>query len=75
MSLCKIHHKAYDMNIVGVTPDYRLEVNADILNEVDGPMLKHGIQEELHGHQIIVPRRRGDRPDPREGWTSDIRNF
>lgn len=63
ISLCKIHHAAYDENLVGIDPDYKVQVNKDLLLEVDGPMLKHGIQE-MHGRTIAVPSRRHDRPDP-----------
>ncbi len=36
LSLCKIHHAAYDRNIVGVNPDYKIIVRKDILEEIDG---------------------------------------
>ncbi|WP_433435095.1 HNH endonuclease [Nonomuraea sp. CA-141351] len=63
VSLCKIHHAAYDENILGVRPDYVIEVRADILKEIDGPMLKHGIQE-MQNLKLKLPRRRADHPDP-----------
>ncbi len=63
LSLCKIHHAAYDKRILMVRPDYVTEVRDDVLREIDGPMLQHGIKE-MHGTKIIVPRRVGDRPDP-----------
>jgi putative restriction endonuclease len=62
LALCKIHHAAYDHNMLGVTPDYRVAINAEVLAEVDGPMLKHGIQE-MHGRELTLPRRPRDRPD------------
>jgi putative restriction endonuclease len=62
MALCKIHHSAFDANIVGVRPDYVLEVRKDILTEVDGPMLKHGLQE-VHGESLHVARRIEQRPN------------
>jgi putative restriction endonuclease len=31
LSLCKLHHSAYDAFIIGVTPDYVIQVRADIL--------------------------------------------
>jgi putative restriction endonuclease len=63
MALCKIHHAAYDSNIIGVTPDYRVEVRADILDEQDGPMLEHGLKE-LHRRELLwIPRSRAQRPD------------
>jgi putative restriction endonuclease len=62
MALCKIHHTAYDKRLIGISPDYEVKVNAGLLLEVDGPMLKHGIQE-MHGTQIHVPKQALQRPD------------
>lgn len=62
LTLCKIHHAAFDSNIIGITPDYKIKVRTDILTEIDGPMLKYGIQE-LHNHSIILPTRRKNYPD------------
>ncbi len=64
LSLCKLHHAAYDENIVGIRPDYIVEIRNDILLEKDGPMLTHGIQE-LDGHPLVVlPRSKKERPNP-----------
>lgn len=64
LALCKIHHAAYDSNILGIRPDLRIEIRADLLEEIDGPMLRHGLQEH-HGRALMtVPTRRADRPDP-----------
>lgn len=63
LTLCKMHHAAYDRRILGITPDYEVRINADVLHEVDGPMLKHGIQE-FHGKPLMVlPRKRSEQPD------------
>ncbi len=63
LALCKIHHAAFDRNILGVRPDYVVEIRTDVREERDGPMLRHGLQE-LHGGAIVAPRRAADRPDP-----------
>jgi putative restriction endonuclease len=63
LSLCKIHHAAYDQNFVGVHPDLHIEVRRDVLEERDGPMLLHGIQQ-LAGVRLTVPRSAAARPDP-----------
>lgn len=55
MALCKIHHAAFDQNIIGVTPDYNVKIREDILRENDGPMLKHGLQG-FNNKKIYVPR-------------------
>lgn len=62
LSLCKIHHAAYDQNMLAVTPDYEVRIALDLLEEIDGPMLKHGLQE-MHGRTLSLPRRRADHPD------------
>ncbi len=62
ISLCKIHHAAFDANILGITPDYLVEIRKDILLEHDGPMLKHGLIE-LHGNKLIVPNREIYKPN------------
>lgn len=53
MSLCKIHHAAYDCNILGIRPDLFVEIRSDLLHEIDGPMLQHGLQER-HGQRLMV---------------------
>ena len=62
LSLCKLHHAAFDQNIVGVRPDYVVEVREDVLHEIDGPMLIHGLQG-FQGGSLIVPRREEWKPD------------
>jgi len=63
LALCKIHHAAYDANILGVDPDYRIHIRRDILDEHDGPMLRHGLQE-MEGELIQPPRRQIYKPNP-----------
>ncbi len=63
LSLCKIHHAAYDEHIIGVRQDLYVEVRADVLDEIDGPMLLHGLQE-MDGRRLVVPRSRPPHPDP-----------
>lgn len=62
LSLCKIHHAAFDKNIISITPDYTIKVRRDILEETDGPMLKFGIQL-LDNNKIILPKYKSDWPD------------
>lgn len=62
ISLCKIHHAAYDRNVIGINPDYFIKVREDILSEIDGPMLRYGFQS-LEGEKIILPNRVTDYPD------------
>ena len=62
LSLCKIHHAAFDANILGIDPELIVHVREDVLREEDGPMLKHGIQAADGSRLLVVPRRAIDRP-------------
>ena len=62
LSMCKIHHGAYDAEILGVDADYRVHIRHDVLEERDGPMLLHGLQE-LHHVLIGLPRVVANRPN------------
>jgi putative restriction endonuclease len=55
LALCRIHHAAFDSNILGIDADRRVHIRRDVLDEHDGPMLKHGLQE-MHGALIVVPK-------------------
>lgn len=63
LALCKIHHAAYDRDIVGISPDLVVHLNGRVLEEVDGPMLRHGLQD-FHGQPLrVVPVKRSHKPD------------
>lgn len=62
LSLCKLHHAAYDRYLLGITPDYKIHVRRDILDEEDGPVLQHGLIG-LHDKEIILPKSRGQWPN------------
>ena len=61
LSLCAIHHGAFDANLLGVSPDLRVELSRRLLDDEDGPMLEQGLKA-FHGSQINVPRRELDHP-------------
>jgi putative restriction endonuclease len=62
LAMCKIHHAAYDQDLLSITPEYRVQIKPSVLLETDGPMLLHGLQE-VDGWAIELPRRRAQRPD------------
>ena len=62
IALCKIHHAAFDAHLLGVSPDYLVSIKTALLNEIDGPMLQHGLKE-MHDIAIGVPRRPQERPN------------
>jgi putative restriction endonuclease len=61
LSLCSIHHRAFDQNLVGVAPDYRVHVSKRLLEDEDGPMLD--VLKTAHQQSIELPSRRAWRPD------------
>jgi putative restriction endonuclease len=63
LAMCKIHHAAFDQNILGVRPDSVVELNAELLEATDGPMLRHGLQD-VHRTRLWVPHATSKRPDP-----------
>jgi putative restriction endonuclease len=62
LSLCSIHHRAFDQDLVGVSPDYEVHVAARLLEDDDGPMLE--LLKGFHLQSITVPSRRAWKPDP-----------
>jgi putative restriction endonuclease len=61
LSLCSIHHRAFDQQLVGVSPDYTVHVSKRLLEEEDGPMLE--LLKGFHTQAIVVPSRTAWRPD------------
>jgi len=61
LSMCKIHHAAFDTHLIGIDPDYRLHVSERLLIQNDGPMLE--ALKRLNGGTIHFPSRDKDLPD------------
>ncbi len=63
MSLCKIHHGAYDADIIGISPDYIIHVRESVLATFDGPTLQHSIKE-MDGEGLRqIPTETASKPD------------
>ena len=73
LSLCKLHHAAFDQHMFAIKPSYEITVSKRILEESDGPMLLHGLQR-IHGKEILLPSKSGDQPD-RERLETRYRTF
>jgi putative restriction endonuclease len=44
LPLSKIHHAAFDANLIGIDPEYRIHVSEELLLMNDGPMFEHGLK-------------------------------
>ena len=67
IALCKIHHAAFDSNILGISPTARghapvITIKDSIMSISDGPMLLHGIQE-MNNVAMTLPELSVDHPD------------
>jgi putative restriction endonuclease len=61
LSLCSIHHRAYDQDLVAITPAYDVRVSRRLLEDEDGPMLD--LLKAFHEQRIEVPSRSVWQPD------------
>jgi putative restriction endonuclease len=59
--LSKIHHAAFDAQLIGIDPDYKIHVSDHLLAQRDGPMLE--AIKQLNGQLIHLPNRKVDYPD------------
>lgn len=62
LPLSKVHHAAFDANLIGIDPDYRVHVSDELFAMNDGPMLEQGIKA-MRGKTLLMPERQIDRPD------------
>jgi len=62
LPLTKIHHAAFDANLIGIDADFRIHVADRLLDIHDGPFLEQGLKT-IAGSLIQLPRRREDHPD------------
>lgn len=63
IAMCAIHHRAFDSQVLGIRPDYVIEVQPKVLDEADGPTLEHALKG-VHRNRLVVPRQRKAHPDP-----------
>lgn len=62
LPLSKIHHAAFDANLIGIDPDFRVHVSDKLMSINDGPMFEQGVKLK-NGEKIQLPRRLEDWPD------------
>jgi putative restriction endonuclease len=62
LPLTKIHHAAFDANLIGIDADFHIHVADRLLEIHDGPFLELGLKS-IAGTLLAMPRRRADWPD------------
>ena len=63
ISMCTLHHAAFDQNVLGIRPDRIIKIRKDVRDEEDGPMLVHGLQG-FHNKRLADTTRSHWRPRP-----------
>lgn len=71
--LSRLHHAAYDRNLLGIDPDGVVHIAPEVMNQQDGPVLVAGLQD-YHGHRISLPRNAAWRPN-RDGLAGRFEEF
>ena len=59
--LSRVHHRAFDANLIGVTPDYTVHVSKRLMALQDGVILESGLKA-LHGQELHLPRKKKNWP-------------
>jgi putative restriction endonuclease len=59
--LSKIHHAAFDAQLIGIDADFGIHVSDKLLNLRDGPTLE--ALRQFHGSKLLLPARASDSPD------------
>lgn len=62
LPLSKIHYAAFDANLIGIDPEYRIHVSDQLLNNQDGPLLE--ALKLVDGKYLKLPKREEHKPDP-----------
>lgn len=44
LALCRLHHGAFDANLLGIRPTGVVEISTLLMNETDGPVLEQGLK-------------------------------
>ena len=62
LPLTKLHHAAYDANLIGIDPDYGLHLSRTLTNAKDGQTL--ALLKSIEGKKLLLPKNRKNFPDP-----------
>lgn len=64
LALCRLHHGAFDAELLGIRPDYVIELAPQLLAAHDGPTLEQGLKSFHLKPLPQRPTRRADWPKP-----------
>ena len=61
LPLSKLHHGAFDADLIGISPDFIIHVSDRLMDQNDGPLLE--AMKGLNGQPLHLPSRKSDWPD------------
>jgi putative restriction endonuclease len=62
LALCRLHHGAFDVDLLGIRPDGTVHVSRRLLEAVDGPTLDQALKG-YHEQRIMKPPEKCNQPD------------
>ncbi|MCY4007814.1 MAG: HNH endonuclease [Rhodobacteraceae bacterium] len=61
LPMSKLHHAAFDADLIGIDPDFRVHVSECLRHQHDGPMLE--AMKQLQDRRLHLPADPGSHPD------------
>lgn len=61
IAMTRLHHRAYDANLIGITPDLNIFVSERVMAKQDGPILT--ALKNLDGEKLVPPYSKDQSPD------------
>jgi putative restriction endonuclease len=62
IALSRIHHRAYDLNLLGISPDNQIYISDELKQGKDNKFMRDALLE-FEGRKLIMPRSEVNRPD------------
>ncbi|MEX0740802.1 MAG: HNH endonuclease [Pseudohongiella sp.] len=61
IAMTRLHHRAYDANLIGITPGRKIVISDRLMEKNDGPVLT--ALKNLNGQELIPPYNKNQSPD------------
>jgi putative restriction endonuclease len=62
IALSRIHHRAYDLNLLGISPDNQIHISDELKQGKDNKFMRDALLE-FEGQRLVLPRSEINRPD------------
>lgn len=62
IALSRIHHRAYDLNLLGISPDNQIHISDELKQSKDNKFMRDALLA-YEGRKLVLPRTKIHRPD------------